>query len=71
MAGKHGRKLRFSDRWQAWWFLLNASLIHLFLDGFVGLFQQIPALADEYDVLDKVRVVCVLFGDVPVDLCDV
>lgn len=50
-----GRCLRLSpsERMRARWYLLNGAIIHILLDGLVGVFKTNPLMAANYAKLDK------------------
>lgn len=45
-------KLSYSDRMLARWYLLNGVLIHMLMDGAVGVFKVEPYFAKHYKALD-------------------
>eukprot|EP01120_Amphizonella_sp_Union-15-10_P000291 TRINITY_DN10310_c0_g2_i1.p1 TRINITY_DN10310_c0_g2~~TRINITY_DN10310_c0_g2_i1.p1 ORF type:complete len:201 (-),score=7.81 TRINITY_DN10310_c0_g2_i1:36-638(-) len=47
------RQISRKERWVANWFLFNGSIIHIFLDGLVGLVGRVPFLNSMYSELDK------------------
>eukprot|EP01137_Pigoraptor_chileana_P035238 Opistho-2@28965 len=46
-------RLGFGGKLVAFWFLFNGAIIHIFLDGLVGLVHRMPVLSELYNVLDK------------------
>ena len=46
-------KLSFGDRLLARWYLLNGVIIHILMDGLVGVFKANKYFATQYGMLDK------------------
>jgi len=53
MSGAKPLRLSARDRRAARWYLLNATVIHIMMDGLVGAFHRIPAFDNQYKVMDK------------------